>query len=335
MKVKRFRKGCIKNMNNVTSGQLNSLRALMDNVIDYAGIFPPGNLPLEEAVRNYRRYLDDDDSWMLRSFVLPISKLNNLEQYMDLFSTDKKIRLSLIITKSNSVEEFDNVCKQDYQELVTFLEKYQDRAVVESFEVPLPTASPTEDVLNNVSKFAEAFHAIAFCEMTEPLSTVWIRNMNRTMDAIKKFNLKNPENELGYKLRTGGIKSELFPSIEQVAATLTRSTTDQIPIKFTAGLHHPIRMFRNEVQSKMHGFLNIFLGYIFQVSDGLNQNQLEKILSDESGVNFEFSDNEIKWRDYKVSSTCIHDIRSQLLSSFGSCSFDEPRDDLRSLNFVK
>src|SRR5438067_11130110 len=55
-----------------------SLRALLEGVIDYAGLFPPAKLPLEQAVRNYARYHSEPESWMLARFVCPEKQLADL-----------------------------------------------------------------------------------------------------------------------------------------------------------------------------------------------------------------------------------------------------------------
>src|SRR5437868_11604700 len=56
-----------------------SLRALLANLIDYAGLYPPAALPLAEVTENYRRYRESPDSWMLNRLVLPFAKLDGLE----------------------------------------------------------------------------------------------------------------------------------------------------------------------------------------------------------------------------------------------------------------
>lgn len=315
--------------------QLDSLQALMGEIVDYAGIFPPGNLPLEEAVKNYRKYLDDTDNWMLRSFVLPIAKLNEVEKYMDLFSNEKQINFSLVLSKTNTAEEFITVCKKDKEEATRFLNKYKDCTNVISLEVPLPPVEVTENILQAVSDVSNALKAKAFCEMTKPLSATWIDDMKKTLASLQRFNIENPNNELGYKLRMGGVRAELFPTTEQVAHALKESIDRKIEIKFTAGLHHPVRFYSDDVQTKMHGFLNLFCGYMFQYLFNLNLNELEAILQDENETNFVFSNNQIQWKEYKVSLEMIKHIRQKMLCSFGSCSFDEPREDLRKLNIMK
>src|SRR5262245_38924762 len=57
-----------------------ALRALLGGIIDYAGLFPPAQLPLEEAIRNYARYRTEPESWMLGRFVIPATRLKELAE---------------------------------------------------------------------------------------------------------------------------------------------------------------------------------------------------------------------------------------------------------------
>ena len=52
-----------------------SLHALLANLIDYAGLYPPAGLPLPAVVENYEAYLASAESWMLNRLVLPAAKL--------------------------------------------------------------------------------------------------------------------------------------------------------------------------------------------------------------------------------------------------------------------
>lgn len=55
-----------------------SLRALLANLIDYAGLFPPAGLPLGAALENYEAYLASPGAWMLNRLVLPAARLPEL-----------------------------------------------------------------------------------------------------------------------------------------------------------------------------------------------------------------------------------------------------------------
>jgi hypothetical protein len=52
-----------------------SLRALLANLIDYAGLYPPAGLALPVVLENYETYLASRESWVLNRLVLPAAKL--------------------------------------------------------------------------------------------------------------------------------------------------------------------------------------------------------------------------------------------------------------------
>jgi hypothetical protein len=51
-----------------------SLRALLEGLIDYAGLFPPAALSMQDAVRNYARYREEEYAWALGRFVVPADR---------------------------------------------------------------------------------------------------------------------------------------------------------------------------------------------------------------------------------------------------------------------
>jgi hypothetical protein len=55
-----------------------ALRVLLENLIDYAGLFPPAGLSMQDAVRNYARYRDGDDAWALGRFVVPQERVDEV-----------------------------------------------------------------------------------------------------------------------------------------------------------------------------------------------------------------------------------------------------------------
>ncbi|HVI80050.1 MAG TPA: hypothetical protein VM715_18180, partial [Candidatus Acidoferrum sp.] len=137
----------------------------------------------------------------------------------------------------------------------------------------------------------------------------------------------------GYKLRTGGVTADAFPTSTQIARALVTAATHQLAIKFTAGLHHPIRQFRDEVNTKMHGFLNVLGAAVLAAEHQWEIDQAVTMLEDEDPRSFSFSDDFLMWRDWKIDTERLQ-YRRKFVSSFGSCSFDEPRDDLRALNLL-
>lgn len=56
-----------------------SVRALLSQVIDYAGMFPPASLDLKAAAQNYESYQAGDHGWMLGRFVVPASSVKEIK----------------------------------------------------------------------------------------------------------------------------------------------------------------------------------------------------------------------------------------------------------------
>ena len=56
-----------------------ALRSLLLGVIDYAGLFPPAQLSMQDAVTEYCGHLSqEDECWIVDKFVCPASRLSEL-----------------------------------------------------------------------------------------------------------------------------------------------------------------------------------------------------------------------------------------------------------------
>jgi hypothetical protein len=128
--------------------------------------------------------------------------------------------------------------------------------------------------------------------------------------------------EDGYaKIRTA------TPSAESLAEFLCAAAARRLPFKATAGLHHPIR-------TSMHGFLNVFVGATFAWL-GMDRTMLTSLLNETDPTAFDFQNDGLRWRDWRASAAEVAQARREFAHSFGSCSFEEPIDDLRALGLLK
>jgi hypothetical protein len=57
------------------------------------------------------------------------------------------------------------------------------------------------------------------------------------------------------------------------------------------------------------------------------------MLEDEDASSFSFGDEFFAWREWKIDIQRLKD-RRRFVTTFGSCSFDEPREDLRALGLL-
>jgi hypothetical protein len=138
------------------------------------------------------------------------------------------------------------------------------------------------------------------------------------------------------KMRTGGVTPESIPSVEAVANFILTSARLRLPFKATAGLHHPVRSLRpltyeqDAPRIMMHGFLNVFVAAAFA---WYGMEKIEPILAEQDPNTFRF-DTAVHWRDYSLSADQVQAARTHFAHSFGSCSFEEPVQDLQALGWL-
>ncbi|KXJ04385.1 hypothetical protein AC249_AIPGENE23193, partial [Exaiptasia diaphana] len=139
------------------------------------------------------------------------------------------------------------------------------------------------------------------------------------------------------KIRTGGVTEDAFPSPQEISRFVRGARMTGIPFKATAGLHHPLRgdyrlTYEDDAPSgTMHGFLNVFLTAAFVHHGELPVELVEELLQEKNGGVFEFSTAGVSWRGHRLSADELAEARDELALSYGSCSFQEPIDDLRGL----
>src|SRR5579875_1274910 len=116
-----------------------SLRALLTELIDYAGLFPPARLPLDQAIRNYARYRQGNDAWMLGRFIVPASRLEDLEPYHEeLFGVDPPFAFSVLGRGGGSLTEFLTNLRDDLRDVAAFRKRHGGRVRVDVLEMRLP-----------------------------------------------------------------------------------------------------------------------------------------------------------------------------------------------------
>jgi len=300
-----------------------SLRALLHQAIDYAGMFPPCALALEPALRNQASYVRSPETWMLNGFVLAVGQFDAATQFLSEFDSQRALRVAALGPKTTSADGFlDGVANA--ATAIHSLSRYDTNFVsISHLEMFLP-----DDVDSASLKEASV--------IVGELPVFWEAPPEKAEQTIALIAGHNSDEEtatFGYKLRTGGVTADAFPTSAQIARALVSAATHQLAIKFTAGLHHPIRQFRDEVKTKMHGFLNVLGAAVLAAEHQWNADQAVTMLDDEDPHSFSFTDDLFAWRDWKVDTERLQN-RRRFVRSFGSCSFDEPREDLRALNLL-
>jgi hypothetical protein len=300
-----------------------SLRALLAQSIDYAGMFPPCSLGLEPALGNQAEYVRSQDAWMLGAFVLSTEQFNATKQLLSQFDTQHPLRVAALGPKTASAEAFLEALEEADAMIRSLSRHNVDLVSISHLEMFLP-----HDV--NVASLTEARSILG------DLPAFWEAPPDRaeqTIALLAEFNSDADSATFGYKLRTGGVTADAFPTSAQIANALVTPATHQLPIKFTAGLHHPLRQYRDEVRGKMHGFLNVLGAAVLAAEHQWDARQTAIMLEDENEDSFSFADDFFAWREWRIDIKRLQ-YRRRFVVSFGSCSFDEPREDLRALKLL-
>jgi hypothetical protein len=138
------------------------------------------------------------------------------------------------------------------------------------------------------------------------------------------------------KVRTGGVKPEAIPSIDDVAGFILACAERRLAFKATAGLHHPVRATQpltyeaNAPTGVMHGFLNVFLAAAFAWH---GDTAIEPILAETDPAAFRFNE-WAHWKDKSLGAEQVRQARTQFIHAFGSCSFEEPVQDLERMGLL-
>ena len=98
----------------------NSLKIFLSQIVDYAGLYPPANLPLEEAFRNFVKYQHDAEVWMLSRFIIPAKRLAELSQLADVFPHEGVLSCSVLGRGGKDGGEFFDNVKVDLADIHTF-----------------------------------------------------------------------------------------------------------------------------------------------------------------------------------------------------------------------
>lgn len=324
-----------------------SLRALLAGVIDYAGLFPPAGLPMEQAIRQYARYRKEAESWMLSRFVCPALRLPELDPFLEaLFQPGDPLPLAALGKGVDDIHSFSYTLTPEMEAIVAFRNRHGRRAVVDVFEFRLPGDFPRDReaagtlflfMTNLIKSEGEAAMTPFFETRFGPDWRARVTDLIASFPNVQFFGVTNKRKRWpreGYKLRCGGLEAAAFPTPEQVAFTIATCRDAGVPLKFTAGLHHPLRHFDPGMQTHMHGFLNVFGAGVLAHARKLDEEAIQAIIEDEEARHFVFEEDRFRWKDHHATVEEIAVARKYAVISFGSCSFDEPRADLRALGLL-
>ena len=288
---------------------MNALHALLAAIVDYAGLFPPAGLDMARAVRNYADYRASGDAWMLGRFVAPVARLDEFRAARAAVSDDAPWPLSALVG--------DDVAR-DVDRAAAFNARSDSGATIDCLEARTSTPDDVAVLAALPVDGFTIFGELPFGVEPAPL-----------LAALRSaaFNAK---------LRTGGVTADAFPRPDWLVHVMRACIESRVTFKATAGLHHPIRgsyaltYAKGAPRGTMYGYLNLFLTAA-ALARGMSDEDATALLVEQEASAFTVLRDGIRWRDRTIEAEDIRVARERVATSFGSCSFREPVDELREL----
>jgi len=210
-------------------------------LVDDAAVFPPGNAPLEQAVRDYQANLSAPFAGLVGPFVVSDGRLPELLEVLAAAPAEPLPVTVVVGGGAGSLEPAarwaDGSSLLELRGLEIALRDLDDlpgaaRRTVAAADLGLDVATSVE--LPLVGGLVGG-HG-------------WLAALDEVAAA-----------DLRLKWRTGGISADLFPSSRDLAAAIDAALDRELPFKATAGLHEGVRHQDPETGFEHHGFLNVLL----------------------------------------------------------------------------
>ena len=298
-----------------------ALRAL----IDYAGLFPPAALSMDEARADYVACSGSSQAWMVGRFVVPLSRLAELQADM----TGRPFAVSAILDGGTEPLRW-------FADAVSLLERALPNVdstlvLIESVEIALPKLTSAREAYG--SAIGQLAALLTRFDLGHVPAYVELPRDERLAGAIDQAMTSLARHGLRAKVRCGGIISQAFPSTAELAAFVVAATRESVAFRATAGLHHPVRKYDATVGCTMHGFLNVLGATLVAMREG-DPVAVQTVLEEEDAAAFVFDADGLQVADHHFTLSEIVAMRERGFVAYGSCSVSEPIEDLTALGIL-
>lgn len=287
--------------------------------VDYAGLFPPASLTIEEAVEGYRRNRASPSSWVSGRFLIRASQLE---------------QLAAVVTSTMRQGErpwevgvvFDTPPAQAASKAAAFHGEMEPALTVAAAEARIddPGLEAIRGLVTTIGSINP--DVVAFLEVLRSADT---RSQIASIGAV----LEHASMAGGAKLRCGGVTADLFPSTEEVAEFISAAVDASVPFKATAGLHRPIRHFDEPLGVWRHGFVNLLIATAAAAA-GEPDEVVHDIVRETDPDAFGISPAFATWKDLTFPGSALRRMRQNNFIAYGSCDFDEPIEALTDMSLL-
>jgi hypothetical protein len=202
--------------------------ALLAGLIDYAGIFPPSQLALRDAVNEYRELRAGPHAGILGSFLVRSSLLAELDP-LDV-PADWLIGVVVDEPLDAAVDRVLSSARR-----------------ISQIELPVRDGNDSPKLVDQLDRLPEEVAVFLEAAVTASIA-----------DQVARIaQLGRGERVVRAKLRTGGVTAGSTVPDDVLAGFMIACHEYDLAWKATAGLHQPLRHVAASIGEVQHGFLNV------------------------------------------------------------------------------
>jgi hypothetical protein len=272
---------------------------LLAGLCDDAALFPPGNLPLVEAVPAHVEHLASGHRGLVGPFVVSAADVPALGT---LLGSAEAGSFEVAVT----VPEPSGLAAA----LSAAAGVPQVRVVAVEVAVPIGV-DPAQVVPDLDSAVTDRRDLEAYVELPRD-------------DRRPALLAALAATRYHAKLRTGGVRADLYPDEDELAAAVLACVTAGVAFKATAGLHHAVRNTDPTTGFEQHGFLNL-LAAVDAAQRGADHGEVAALLAQRDAAAVAARVAALDGRAGPV---------RDAFHSFGTCSIDDPRTELTALGLL-
>lgn len=282
---------------------------LFTGFLDDAAVFPPGSVPLAQAVPAHLAHLASAQGPLVGPFVVAASALPSLGPLVQGLPP-RSFAVSVTVPGPGDVR-----AALEAAALVPALDVRAVEVGVPADVAEVDEVVPALDLAlrGDLARTADGSRVTAFVELPrdERRATLF--------DALAGTAYLA-------KLRTGGVRADLYPDAAELGAAIVALVRARVPFKATAGLHHAVRNTDAATGFEQHGFLNVLVA-VAAALDGADVTEASVLLADRDGAALAASAGAWPLGQAEQVRWCFRSI--------GTCSIDEPVSDLATLGLLE
>lgn len=289
---------------------MDAVPTFLRDLVDDAAIFPPGDLPVPEALVAHAAHRTSWYAPLVGPFVVDDRRLASL-------STDVDEPLNVSVVASGGAGSVDPAVRAAH-------------AASDVRTVAVEAALRARDDLASAARRVSTVLALLADDgvLDDDVAVYVEIPLHESIDTSPDWQAAADEiAAAGYRLkfRTGGADADAFPSPRTLATAIDAAIDREVPFKCTAGLHHAIAHRDPQTGFDHHGFLSVLIA--------------TRACLDGAGV--DAAADLLRHTDASVVLAAVAEAGPDGLASarrwfrsLGSCSVTDPVDDLVALGLL-